>query len=292
MSLEDELRFSLRQRETFLGVEGGFADAQYFIFGVPYDLTSSFRPGSRFGPEAVRRFSANIEANSYSKPYDATTAKVYDAGDIVFSYKLSTMLKRVYRVVKNVSLSGKMPVMVGGEHTFTYAAFSAVNASTLIIFDAHFDLRNEYCDLWLNHATYLRRLIEKRPQAKIVVLGVRAFDLAEEKFAREKKITFVKPSELNDVSRTMRILKEFVANRSFYLSVDLDVLDPCYAPGVGNPEPCGITPGQLFDLIHFLGEHSPVAFDVMELNPLYDNGSTAAVASKLLIELLASTAES
>ncbi|MEM4303133.1 MAG: agmatinase [Candidatus Caldarchaeum sp.] len=294
MRLEEDMRFSLRQRETFIGVDGDLTDAKYFIFGVPYDLTSSFRPGSRYGPEAVRKFSANIESNSYRVAYDAAAAKIFDGGDIVFSYKLSTMLKRVFRVVKNVSQSGKIPVMVGGEHTFTYAAFLAVSqkASALIVIDAHFDLRDEYWGLRLNHATYLRRLVEKKLDKKVVVLGVRAYDFSEMKFAQEKNIIFIRSSELKDVSRTIRILKEVTDNRPFYVSVDLDVLDPCYAPGVGNPEPGGITPEQLFDLIHFFGKHGPLAFDLMEVNPLYDNGSTVAVASKLLIEFLASTAES
>ncbi len=294
MEMGDGLGFNLRLRETFLGVEGDFSTAKYFLFGVPYDLTSSFRPGSRYGPEIVRKFSANMETNSYRLNFDASSAKIFDGGDVVFSYRLSTMLKRVYRVVKNVVEKGKVPIMIGGEHTFTLAAYLAASnqKTAIVVFDAHFDLRDNYGDLRLNHATYLRRLVEKKPNIFVAVVGVRGYDLAELDFAQKNNITFIKASEVGDISRTSKILKEAVEDRQFYVSVDIDVLDPCYAPGVGNPEPCGMSVEQLIELIHLLGRYDPIGFDLMEVNPLYDNGATAAAASRVLVEFLASTAES
>jgi len=289
-----EAEFYMKKRETFLGVDVPLQLSRFVFFGVPYDLTSSFRPGCRYGPEAIRRFSLNIEANSYLKKIDTSTTPVHDLGDIVFSFKPSTMLKRVYRVVKKITLSGKIPIMAGGEHTFTLASFlaSCHENSALVVLDAHFDLRDEYGDLKVNHATYLRRLVEKRPGTEVVLLGVRGYDLSEEKYALEHGITYVKADEVVDGSRIRRILREKIAGRRIYVSVDIDVLDPAYAPGVGNPEPEGLTPLQVFELIHLLGKFKPRGFDLMEVNPLFDNGSTAAVSAKILMEFLASYAES
>ncbi|MCS7137169.1 MAG: agmatinase [Candidatus Caldarchaeum sp.] len=294
MDMRDELDFLLRPRETFLGVEGDFSEARYLFYGFPYDLTSSFRPGSRYGPEAVRRFSANIEVNSYVKRFDAASAKLFDGGDIAFSYSLSTMLKRVFRLVRQSLKKGKTPVMVGGEHTGTLAAYlaSSTKASAIVVFDAHFDLREEYGGLRVNHATYLRRLLERKPETKVVVVGVRGYDYEEERFAKDRNIIYIKATEVGDVSRTRRLLNESLKNRSVYVSVDVDVLDPSHAPGVGNPEPCGLSVDQVIELIHHVGMSSIVGFDVMEVNPVYDNGLTAAAASRILVELLASTAES
>lgn len=294
MVKEDEHTFYLTKSVSFLGTECPFSEAKYFFFGVPYDLTSSFRPGSRFGPDSVRRFSANIEANSYRKQFNTERAKVYDGGDIVYTPRLSTMLRRVHQVVKTAVSAGKTPVMVGGEHTFTLPAVHATlkKPSALIVFDAHFDLRDEYAGLKLNHATYLRRLLNRRPDISVLVVGVRGYDPSEEQYAVEKGVRFVKSHEAEDVSRLSRLMADTVGGKDLYVSVDIDVLDPAYAPGVGNPEPEGLTPSQLFDLIHLLDGRRLRGFDVVEVNPIYDNGSTASVAAKTLMELVALAEES
>jgi len=294
MVKEDELSFYLARAETFLAIEGSLHEAKYFFFGVPYDLTSSFRRGSRFGPETVRRFSSNIEANSYRKTYNTEKAKIYDGGDIIYTPKLPTMLKRVHHVVKTSVAAGKIPVMVGGEHTFTLPAAlaSLKTPSALVVFDAHFDLREEYLGLKLNHATYLRRLLERRPDLIVLVVGVRGYDPAEELYAVQKGVRFVKAYEVEDISRLSRMIADTVRSRNVYVSVDIDVLDPAYAPGVGNPEPEGLTPTQLFDLIHLLDGRRLRGFDVMEVNPVYDNGSTASIAAKTLMEMVALSEES
>ncbi|MDW8062539.1 MAG: agmatinase [Candidatus Caldarchaeum sp.] len=280
----------LKSRTPFLGSETSLQDAKFFVFGVPYDLSSSFRRGASAGPEAVRKFSANIEANSYRTKADLSAAKVFDGGDIVYDVKLSKMLARVYRVVAKIDADGKIPIMIGGEHTFTYAALKALKkrASSLIVFDAHFDLRDDYAGLRMNHASYLRRLVEKNPSLRVAVIGVRGYDFSEEAYAQERKIAYVKACELDDFSRVLRVLSEIVAEGRPYISVDIDVLDPAYAPGVGNPEPEGANPSQIIDLVKFLGKYHPVGFDLMEVNPSFDTGATAAVAARLIFEFMAS----
>ncbi|MEM4573677.1 MAG: agmatinase [Candidatus Caldarchaeum sp.] len=288
-----ELDFLLRSWVTFFGCETPSENAEFFVFGVPYDLTSSFRAGSSQGPEAVRKFSANIEANSYRKFFDAAKAAVYDGGDIVVDIDIQVMLKRVAQLVAYVGRLNKIPVMLGGEHTFTYAAVKTLadKISSLIVFDAHFDLRDEYLGSKFNHACYLRRLVEEFPTLPVAVVGVRGYDLAEILFAEQNKVKYVKASELHDFSRVLRILSDVIDGGRPYVSVDIDVFDPAYAPGVGNPEPEGADPSTVFDLLHFVGRRRPVMFDVMEVNPMFDSGVTAALAAKVVMELIASYPE-
>ncbi|MCS7110409.1 MAG: agmatinase [Candidatus Caldarchaeum sp.] len=289
----NQYEFLLRSRTPFLGIETSFQDAKFFVFGVPYDLSSSFRRGASAGPEAVRKFSANIEANSYRTKADLSAAKIFDGGDVVYDVKLPKMLARVNRVVAEIDADGKIPIMIGGEHTFTYAAVKALKkkASSLIVFDAHFDLRDDYAGLKMNHASYLRRLVEKNPPLPVAVVGVRGYDFSEEAYARERKISYVKACELDDVSRVLRVLSETVAGGRPYISVDIDVFDPAFAPGVGNPEPEGAHPSQIIDLVKFLGKYHPVGFDLMEVNPAFDTGSTAALAARMIFEFMASVEE-
>lgn len=285
--------FLLRTRVPFLGIENDYDEADFFFFGVPYDLTSSFRNGAAQGPEALRKFSANIEANSYRRKIDVSTAKVHDGGDVIYVYELERMLKRVHEVVSNASADDKVTVMIGGEHTFTLPAVEALKekASCLVVFDAHFDLRDEYLGSKLNHATYLRRLVEANQNLRVVVVGVRGYDLSELKFAEDNGVTYVSTSELDDLSRVLRVLTEAVDDGRPYISLDIDVIDPAYAPGVGNPEPEGATPTQIIDLINFLGTYNPVGFDLMELNPLFDNGVTASLAARIVFEFMAAVRE-
>lgn len=237
--------------------------------------------------------SANIEANSYRRKVDVSTAKVFDGGDVVFEIRLSKMLEKVYRIVDQISGRQKIPIMIGGEHTFTYSAVKALKnkVSSLIVFDAHFDLRDDYFGLKMNHATYLRRLVEKMPSLSVAVIGVRGYDLSEEKFAENRKILYLKAAELDDFSRVLRIISETIDGGRPYVSVDIDVFDPAYAPGVGNPEPEGASPSQIIDLVNFIGSFNPVGFDLMEVNPLFDTGSTAALAARVIFEFVASFEE-
>ncbi|MEM3096641.1 MAG: agmatinase [Nitrososphaerota archaeon] len=285
----NDIRFLARTKDNLLGAETPLENAEYVVFGVPYDLTSSFRPGSRYGPEAVRHFSANLESNSYIRDYDAMTAPLYDAGNLVFDYRLPVMLKRTYRLVKAIRALNKRPIMIGGEHTFTLASISALRTTGLavIILDAHLDLRDEYLGLRLNHATYLRRLKEKNPEIPITIVGARGYDRSELEFARKYSINIIRASDITDSSESLRGLEQEISDRDVYISFDIDVLDPAYAPGVGNPEPGGLSMAQLTTIIHRIVGRRVVGFDVVEVSPLYDTGVTAAAASRLIIECLA-----
>ena len=145
--------------------------------------------------------------------------------------------------------------------------------------DAHYDLRDQYADIKLSHAAYLRRLVEKRGSENIVHVGARAFVKEELAFLTDNKIKTVSDKEIRD-GNGAKLLKDITSTfDSIYLSIDLDVLDPAFAPGVGNPEAVGISSRELYDLVTVLQNKKIEAADIVELNPTYDNGATASMAA-------------
>ena len=288
----EEIGHIIKSRDFLFCSDKSFEDSKYVAFGVPFDLTSTFRIGSRYGPEAVRRYSSNIEINSVMFDFNIDNVKLHDLGDVVFSYKLSKMLKRTYTVCRKILSHGKIPIMLGGEHTFTLssvlAAYRERRDLVLVVFDAHLDLRNEYMDLKISHATYLRRLLERAEGLDVVVLGVRGYSEEEVLEARRRGVTYYTTRQIvENPDLIRRRLSTTIGGRPIYISIDIDVLDPVYAPGVGNPEPLGITPNNLLELLYSICSPAVVGMDVMEVSPLHDHGLSAAYAAKILVEMIA-----
>jgi len=255
------------------------------ILGVPFDFTSSFRPGSRFGPNSLRTAFMNIEIYSHTLNIDLEKLSYLDLGNLQTA-DVMLMVKRVEEVVKEIVPAHKMAIM-GGEHSITYGAFRAMPEETsLLIFDAHFDLRDELLDLKFSHATYLRRLLEVRKPKNVMVVGVRAGIQEEWEQAAKEGIQTITMDDIMNKSDGSR-LEDFVGkSEKLYVSIDLDVLDPATAPGVGNPEPNGLSSKQLLAYLYTMGEADILGFDIVELCPPYDNGSTATLAAKLMAEML------
>jgi agmatinase len=156
-----------------------------------------------------------------------------------------------------------------------------------VVFDAHYDLRDEYANVKLSHAAYLRRIVEKRGAQNILHVGARAFVKEELEFLKENNIKTISDRQIRE-GKGSHLLKEFTSSfDSLYTSFDLDVLDPAYAPGVGNPEAAGMTSRELFDLIYSLENKKVTGVDIVELNPQYDNGATSSIAAKIMSTLIA-----
>ena len=156
-----------------------------------------------------------------------------------------------------------------------------------IVFDAHYDLRDEYADIKLSHAAYLRRIVEKRGSENIIHVGARAFVKEELQFLKEHNIKTITDKQIRD-GEGPRLLNKATENfDSIYTSIDLDVLDPAFAPGIGNPEAVGITSRELYDMIISLKDRNIVSADIVELNPSFDNGSTASLAAKMVSTIIA-----
>ena len=258
------------------------------IFGVPFDSTHSYKPGCRFGPDVIRDAFNNIEIFEPDFGADLETANIQDLGNIQHTVVAAEMLDMVEKTTKELQKNKNQLIILGGEHLLTYGTYMSFPKDTgYVVFDAHYDLRDEYADIKLSHAAYLRRIVEKRGAENLIHVGARAYVKEELEFLREHDIKTITNQQIRDGDGP-RLLNQMTENfDSVYTSIDLDVLDPAFAPGVGNPESVGITSRELYDMITSLQERSIVAADIVELNPSFDNGSTASLAAKMISTIIA-----
>ena len=258
------------------------------IFGVPFDSTHSYKPGCRFGPDAIRDAFNNIEIFQPEFGVDLEVEAISDLGNTRHTVVAAEMLQMVKNVTSELKKQDKQIIILGGEHLITLGSFTCFPKDTgYVVFDAHYDLRDQYADIKLSHAAYLRRIVEERGSENIVHVGARAFVKEELAFLKEHNIATVSDKEIRN-GNGPKLLKDITSTFDrVYLSVDLDVLDPAFAPGVGNPEAVGISSRELYDMITTLQNKKIVAADVVELNPTYDNGSTAAMAAKMIATIIA-----
>jgi len=258
------------------------------IFGVPFDSTHSYKPGCRFGPDAIRDAFNNIEIFQPEFGVDLEAEAISDLGNTRHTVVAAEMLQMVKNVTSELKKQDKQIIILGGEHLITLGSFTCFPKDTgYVVFDAHYDLRDQYADTKLSHAAYLRRIVEERGSENIVHVGARAFVKEELAFLKEHNIATVSDKEISN-GNGPKLLKDVTSTFDrVYLSVDLDVLDPAFAPGVGNPEAVGISSRELYDMITTLQNKKIVAADVVELNPTYDNGSTASMAAKMIATIIA-----
>ncbi|MEM0007441.1 MAG: agmatinase [Candidatus Bathyarchaeia archaeon] len=280
---------------VFSGFQKTFEEADYVVLGVPFDVTSTYRTGARFGPNAIREASLNIETYSIRSGVDVEELRIHDLGDLHVSTDTEQTLERLARVIKEILEAGKTPITIGGEHTVTLGVLKGfgnkASEMAVLSFDAHLDLRDEFMGLRLSHATFMRRLNEQLKPAKILEIGVRAVCREELEYADKAGVEFVTAQQIrkNGVEQTLKLLRLKLAKvKSVYVSVDMDVLDPAYAPAVQNPEPDGLESHKLLDILCGICDKRVVGLDVVEVAPNYDFGVTAVQAAKIIFELLSS----
>ena len=258
------------------------------VFGVPYDATHSYKPGCRFGPDAIRDSFNNIEVFHPEFQVDLEAVHIEDLGNTRHTVVPSEMIDMVKKITTELVAKQRQLIILGGEHSITYGAYASFpKENGYVVFDAHYDLRDEFADTKLSHASYLRRIVEERGSENILHVGARAFVKEELEFLKENNIKTISDREIRE-GKGPQLLKDYVSTfDTIYSSFDLDVVDPGFAPGVGNPEAVGISSRELFDLIHSLEETKVIGVDIMELNPYHDNGSTASLAAKIMSTLIA-----
>ena len=254
------------------------------IFGVPFDSTHSYKPGCRFGPDVIRDAFNNIEIFHPNLQVDLEIANIKDYGNIQHTVVATEMLEMVEKITNELRKEKKPLVILGGEHLLTLGSYMSFPKEVgYVVFDAHYDLRDEYANTKLSHAAYLRRIVEKRGADNIVHVGARSFVKDELEFLTKNKINSISDKEIR-LGNACRQLKDSISTfDELYVSIDLDVVDPAFAPGVGNPEAVGITSRELYDLVTSLENKKIVGSDVVELNPSFDNGSTASLLSLIHI---------
>jgi agmatinase len=258
------------------------------VFGIPFDSTHSYKPGCRFGPDVIRDSFNNIEVFHPELQVDLETANIEDLGNTRHTVVASEMIDMVKKITTELVAKQRQLFILGGEHSITYGTYTSFPKETgYVVFDAHYDLREEFADIKLSHASYLRRIIEERGADNILHVGARAFVQEELQFLTENNIKTISDREIRD-GKGPQLLKDYVSTfDTVYSSFDLDVLDPAFAPGVGNPEAAGITSRELFDLIYSFKETKVTGVDIVELNPYHDNGATASLAAKIMSTMIA-----
>lgn len=271
---------------NFIGCECEYEDAAVVLFGAPFDSTTSYRPGARFGSAAIRNESFGIESYSPYQQRDLADAAVFDGGDLELPFgDPSPALAAIEAQTAEILADGKLPVLLGGEHLVTLGAVRAAAKKhpnlCILHFDAHADLREDYLGQKLSHATVMRRIWELVGDGRIFQFGIRSGDKSEWDFAKGHVIT--RPFDLGG----LEAVAEGLQGAPVYLTIDMDVLDPSVFPGTGTPEAGGVSFSALLEAIHGLSGLNIVGADLVELAPNYDHsGISTAAACQLTRELL------
>lgn len=274
------------ERKAFIACDSDYESAKTVIFGAPFDSTTSYRPGTRFGSSAIRSESFGIETYSPYQDKDLLDYNIFDAGDPELCIgSVETALQQIEDITAEILADEKRPVMLGGEHSVTLGAVRAVYKKYkdlyIIQFDAHADLRDDYLGVKNSHACVMRRCHEMVGDGHIYQFGIRSGDREEFRFA--DKHTKMNKFNLDGIEKAAKEL----AGKPVYLTIDMDVLDPSVFPGTGTPEHGGVQFMELLEAVFKLKGLNIVAADINELSPHYDpSGISTAAACKLLREIL------
>lgn len=280
-----KLQDMCRRSRSFLGSSDSYESAGIVLVGIPMDITSSFRPGSRQGPQAIRDASEGLEEYSPYLDRELKECPFYDGGDLALPFgNVEMCLQKIEEITCLLLEDRKTPFFLGGEHLISYPVVKTLcryyPGLVVLQFDAHADLRHEYLGEIYSHATVLRRICEVVGNNNVFQFGIRSG--TKEEFSYGRSYTNFYPFELSTaLDSCIPLLKE----RPVYVTLDIDVIDPGYAPGTGTPEPGGATPQELFRVIALLKELQVVGCDLVEVAPTYDPGGiTSLLAAKLVRE--------
>lgn len=274
--------------ETFIGCDCDYENADMVIFGAPFDSTTSYRPGARFGPSAIRHESFGIETYSPYQDEDLTDYNIFDSGDLELCFgSADTALSDIEERAEKILEDEKFPLLIGGEHLVTLGSFRAVQKKHpdvhIVHLDAHADLRDDYLGTKFSHACVIRRCHDIIGDGKIHQFCIRSGDREEFRFAAEH--TDLHKFNLHDLEETMNK----IGDTPIYFTIDLDCLDPAYFCGTGTPEAGGISFQELMLAIDTVCKGNVVGADINELAPNLDHsGASTAIACKITRELILS----
>jgi agmatinase len=269
----------------FADAESSMKDASFILFGVPFEKTSSFRHGADKAPFEVRQASWNFERYDLRTGSNFEEIPVHDYGDLDVQ-KLSS--KELFRVTKDftstILAQQKIPIAIGGDHSITPGIVTAFPEDIAVVsLDAHMDFRQEYKNDIYNHACVIRRIADHLPLQNIAVLGIRSAEKEEYEHAKEQGLFFRDAFTIDKIGihRIIQQTKTYLAGKKIYLTLDIDVVDPAYAPVTSTPEPFGLLPMQVIEVIEAFSPQL-IGCDLVEVCPPYDHGQTAVLAAKLL----------
>ncbi len=275
---------------NFIGCDASYKAARTVIAGLPYDGTSSFRPGSRFAPDSIRKYSYSIETFSHEQERDITDYKIADLGNLELPYGDSkAVVKLVEELAAKMLKDKKKALYIGGEHLLTYPIMKQYAKKykdlKVIYFDAHADFREGYKGSRLSHASAARLTAEEAGNENLFMFGIRSFERNE--WLHMKKHNIFVDSKVERFDEVVDMIK----GHPVYMSLDMDVFDPSCLPGLGTPEAGGIFYTDFMKLMPGLTKLDIVGMDVLEISPEYDaHGNSSIFAAKVIRELILNTA--
>ncbi|MFH0904309.1 MAG: agmatinase [Methanobacteriota archaeon] len=281
------------QNILFADANSDYKKARYVICGVPFDGTSSFRTGSRLAPQEMRAASYNFETYSSFFDIDLIDVQIHDAGDLEVASTIDETLKMISVTAEKYIRDGKIPIMLGGEHSLTFPFVNACKNKYpdlgFVVLDAHMDIRQEYNGEKNSHACISRHIIENITQ-KYVSVGIRSGTREEYDYVNENNIKVFSAEDVfsKGIESVIDDIRKEIKGH-IYLSVDMDALDPAYAPALGTPEPYGLTPRDVREVISCLAPEI-VGFDIVEIAPEYDSGGTSILGAKIVRDFIAASA--
>ena len=268
----------------FADADAEYSSADYVLFGVPFDGTTSFKAGCRDAPLAIRQVSYNIETYLPFYDLEMTDVSVHDMGDMYVECLPDLMVEQVADAVSDLIKDEKVPIMMGGEHSVTIGAVQTLKPKWYVVCDAHLDMQDEYRGSPFNHDCVTARVSEA--VENIVIIGARSGCKEEFEYARENYHLYTADDvEERGIRAVLDEVSELIDDDSLYLSIDADAIDCCLTPGLGTPEPFGLTPKDVRAVIRRLAKNA-VGFDYVEVLP-NDQGQTAMVAAHMIREFIA-----
>lgn len=284
---EKVLAEMVEKQGIFLRADSPYEEARAVILGLPMDYTVSYRPGARSGPSAIRNVSIVLEEYSVYLDRSLEECSFCDYGDLGLPFgNVSASLEMIEKAAVQLLTDNKFPVFLGGEHLVSYPLIKAFAGKypdlRIIHFDAHADLRESYYGEEKSHSTVMRKAAEILGPGKVYQLGIRSGIREEFEFARDNTRMFVDQI----IEPLQKVIPE-LKGKPVYVSLDIDVVDPAFAPGTGTQEPGGCTSREIIRAVHMLGDLNVVGFDLVEVCPQLDfSERTAILAAKLVREAL------
>lgn len=283
----DNMEQYFEKKALFMDSSPDITACSKVLFGIPMDSTVSFRPGTRMAPYRIREVSEGIEEFSVYQRKSLAELGFYDAGDLIIPFgNVGETLKRAEAAATDLLQQGKKLFVMGGEHLISWPLIKACHKFfpdlAVIQMDAHADLRADYLGEKMSHATVMRQVAEQLGEKRVFQLGIRSATREELEYAEQKTHLY-----LDQFLSVIAAVKAKLGDRPVYISVDIDVLDPAFAPGTGTPEAGGITSRELLQGLLELRDLNVVGFDLVEISPPYDpNDNTAILGAKIIREAL------
>jgi agmatinase len=268
--------------QTFISANASFEEGKIVMLGCPYDGSASFRPGARFGPSAIRRASWGIETFSPYFKRDLSQLKVHDMGDLELPLGEKKMsLDLIRKALRKILSEKKFPILLGGDHLITLPIVEEILRLHphlhLLQIDAHTDLREDYLGDTLSHSTVMKRVVDLVGEGRLFQVGIRSG--IEEEFRLARRMKSIVPLDQDSLRSMVKRLR----NKPVYVTLDLDVIDPSLLPGVGTPEPGGLTFQGFLSLLKQIQSLRVIGFDMVELTPDYDPTQISSITASVIL---------